>query len=78
MNIWESFECSLQESYHTTHFEAIIKWIIMANEPLNTCEKPTFIQLMQTMNPNIKMIPGQIVKQAILAKWTELQASEQQ
>lgn len=29
---------------------------------------------MQTLNPNIKTIPAQIVKQVVVAKWIELNA----
>lgn len=57
-----------QERYR----EALVKWIVLSNQPFSEPEVETFLEMIKTLNPEAKTICKETVKRDIMKKFQEV------
>lgn len=58
-----------QEFSQDRYREALIKWIVVCNQPFTEVEQEAFLEVIQTLNPDAVTVSSQTVKRDIIQKF---------
>lgn len=52
--------------------EALLKWIVLCDQPFSVVNKPAFIELIETLNPEAEVVSDKTIRSDLMSKYGEM------